>query len=119
MNYDAFLHTWNQALSTAGLMSLFPEQMVNLQSMDRTYRLIIPVGHNSARYSPFYVTMELSWRWDALLSARFATTEEDLIMQIYEKRDVHLDTASPWLHVDFNFHAGLQTDLYAPMPSSD
>lgn len=121
MNYDTFLQTWNRALSAAGLNlpGMFPDQTVNLQSMDRTYRVFIPFGHSSARYDPFYVTVELSWRWEALLSARFATTEEDMIMEIYEKREFYQDTASPWLRVDFAFHAGLQMDLYAPLPSPD
>lgn len=121
MNYDAFLQSWNQALSVAGLHlpGMFPDQTVNLQSMDRTYRVFVPIGHSSGRYEPFYVTIELSWCWEALLSARFATTEEDLIMEIYERRGVYQDTASPWLRVDFAFYAGLQMDRYALMPAPD
>jgi hypothetical protein len=121
MNYDAFLQAWNQALSAAGLNSpgMFPTQTVNLRSMDQTYQVFIPFGHSSGRYAPFYATVELSWRWEALLSARFATTEEDMVMEIYERREIYHDTASPWLRVDFAFHAGLQMDLYALPPSSD
>jgi len=121
MNYDTFLQTWNRALASARLNhpGMFPDQTLDLQSMDRSYRAFIPFGLSSHKYSPFTVTVEVSWRWDALLSARFATTEEDLIMQIYEERGLYQDTASPWLRVDFTFHASLPMDRYALLPSPE
>ncbi|MFA5874073.1 MAG: hypothetical protein WC832_08905 [Anaerolineales bacterium] len=121
MDYSDFLPTWNKALNTAGLNfpGLFPEQSVDLRSIDRTYRTFIPFGLSGHRFSPFHVTVELSWRWDALLSARFDTSEEDLLMQIYGEHGVHEDTDQPWLRVDFAFHAGLQKDLYALFPSPE
>jgi len=87
--------------------------------MERTYRAYVPFGLSDHRFSPFHVMVELSWRWDSLLSARFATTEEDMLMQIYGEHGVHEDTDQPWLRVDFVFHAGLQMDLYALFPSAE
>jgi hypothetical protein len=121
MDYSNFLLTWDNALNTAGLNSpgLFPEQSVGLRSMDHTYHAFVPFGLIDHRFSSFHVTVELSWRWNALLSARFATTEEDLLMQIYGEHGVHEDTDEPWLRVDFAFHASLKKDLYALFPSPE
>jgi hypothetical protein len=38
--------------------------------------------------------------WDALLSARFATNEEDMLMQIYGNFGIHGDTEPTWLRID-------------------
>jgi hypothetical protein len=38
--------------------------------------------------------------WDALLSASFATNEEDMLMQIYGNFGIHEDTEPPWLRID-------------------
>jgi hypothetical protein len=42
-----------------------------------------------------------------------------MITEIYERREVYQDTASPWLRVDFAFNASLQMDRYALMPAPD
>jgi len=64
----------------------------------------------------FYVTVKLSWEWDALLSARFSTTEEDMLMQIYGDFGIHENTEQPWLRVDISLNATLPHDHPMPLP---
>jgi hypothetical protein len=119
MNYDDFLHTWNEALRMARLFQpgLYPQESIELRSMDRTWHGFIPVAsRNSAPGDPFYVTVEVSWRWDALLAARFATTEEDFLTQVYRDHAGHENTQPPWLRIDFTFHATLPMGQPAPLP---
>ena len=75
MDYDAFRERWHEALSQAGLRSVpfWPTETVDLRHMDRRYQIYLHVHHKD-QTSPFHVTVELSWRWDALQSARTATT---------------------------------------------
>ena len=84
MDYANFRRSWDEALKRSGLVreKVFVEERVGLTSMDRLYQVVIPYrfGNNSPR--PFYITAKLSWRWDALLSARFATTEDDLLTEL-------------------------------------
>lgn len=71
MDYSDFLSTWNKALNIAGLNNLgfLPEQSVDLRSADRSYRAFVPFGLSDHRFSPFHVTVELSWRRDSLSSS--------------------------------------------------
>jgi hypothetical protein len=55
--------------------------------------------------SLFYVTATLSWRWDAALSARSATAEEDLLVEILGRDGSYLVTEQPWLRVDVTLNA--------------
>jgi hypothetical protein len=119
MDQSGFLSTWNKALDAAGLNIpvFFQDQSVDLRSMDRTYHAYVHFGLSSHPFDPFHVAVELSWRWTAFLSARFATTEEDLLMELYGEHGLYEDTDQPWLRVDFTFHAGVQRDLHFPFPS--
>jgi hypothetical protein len=68
---------WHEALQAASLLTTFPlwpTETIDLPTMDRTYRVMLP-WHRQTEAKRFSVTATLSWNWDALLSARFATTE--------------------------------------------
>lgn len=69
--------------------------------------------------SPFHVSGAISWRWDALQSARTATTEEDLLTELLGREDAYddIDTERPWLRVDLVLRAGLEYGKWLPMPS--
>jgi hypothetical protein len=83
MNYDSFRAAWQQALREAGLQPFLfpPTETVDLGRMSRTYQTDIHLG-SAQQAEPFYVTASLTWTWDALQSARTATTEEDLLMEL-------------------------------------
>lgn len=68
---------------------------------------------------PFHVAAELSWRWDALQTARTATTEEDVLMEWLGRDGYYLVTERPWLRVDVTLRATLPLDSPLPMPEAD
>ncbi len=118
MNYEQFRAIWHQALDEAGLLSFppRPSESVDLGRMSRTYRISVTPGREQ-RAKPFHVAAELSWRWDALQSARTETTEEDLLMELLGRDGYYLVTERPWLRVNVTLRAMLP--LYAPMPMPD
>jgi hypothetical protein len=118
MNYQEFVYLWGNALRRARFPYLHPSfshETVDLRSMDRTYRVYLH-GSEMDVSKLFHVSAEVSWVWDTLLSARFATTEEDLLMQIYEDFDVHEDTDLPWLRMDIVLNASNAYGELIPLP---
>jgi hypothetical protein len=83
--------------------------------MDRTYKNYL-WWPETPETKAFHVTAEISWVWDSLLSARFATTEEDMLMQIYGDFGIHEDTEPPWLRIDVTLHASISLDERFPLP---
>ena len=97
MNYDNFRLAWQEALAGAVLRIWgFPDEAIVLPDMARTYRTYVSLG-GMPPADAFNVTAELSWEWDALLSARSETTEEDMLMQILGDGRRNAPTESPWL----------------------
>jgi len=118
MNYQAFIHLWDKALRRARIPHPHPSfssETLDLRSMDRTHRVYL---HWSDLDVPrlFHVSAEITWKWDSLLSARFATTEEDLLMQIYGDFGVHEDTVLPWLRMDIVLNASITYGELIPLP---
>jgi hypothetical protein len=118
MNYDDFRTIWHEALSAARLLPFptWPTETIDLRHMTRAYSIIISRGSRE-HTRPFYVTTGLSWVWDALQSARMATTEEDLLIELLGQDGCDLVTERPWLRVDVTLNATLPA--YAPLPLSD
>jgi hypothetical protein len=119
MDYDEFRRLWHEALARAGLVSVpfRPTETVDLQHMDRAYKVYMPMSHGN-QTGPFHVTVELSWRWSALQSARTATTEEDLLVTLLGEDGYEADTERPWVRVDVNLHATLPDGDPTPMPDA-
>jgi hypothetical protein len=120
MNYDLFRTLWHEALETANLVNLpfQPVETVELDGMSRTHEIAVALS-GAQPASPFYVTATLSWRWDAALSARSATTEEDLLVDILGQDGYYLVTERPWLRVDVTLNATVPLDSPLPMPGAD
>ena len=119
MDYADFRRSWDEALKRSGLVreKVFVEERLGLTSMDRLYQVVIPYrfGNNSPRL--FYITAELSWRWDALLSARFATTEDDLLTELLGRKHPK-SSELPILRVDVGLQASVPRDGFFPFPGS-
>ena len=118
MDYQEFINLWLEALGQArfpGLHLPHPSETIDIHSMDRTYRCYLWWPERPETRA-FNVTAEISWVWDSLLSARFATTEEDLLMQIYGDFGIHEDTEPPWLRIDMALHASISLDKSFPLP---
>jgi hypothetical protein len=120
MNYDLFRKLWHEALETASLVNLpfQPIENVELEGMNRTHEITVALS-GAQPASPFYVTATLSWRWDAALSARSATTEEDLLVEILGRDGYYLVTEQPWLRVDVVLNATVPLDSPLPMLGAD
>lgn len=119
MNYDQFRTLFEEALRAARMMRPFSrrEETISLGGMSRAYETRVALGTQSP--PPFYVTATLCWKWDAALSARFATTEEDLLTEILGRDGSYLVTERPWLRVDVKLNASLPWGEPLPMPASD
>lgn len=118
MDYQEFADLWHEALKQArfpGLHLLCFNETIDIRSMDRTYRTHL-WWPETPETRAFQVTADISWVWDALLSARFATTEEDMLMQIYGDFGIHEDTEPPWLRIDITLHASISLDRRFPLP---
>jgi hypothetical protein len=120
MNYDQFRATWHEALDAAGLwpFSPLPSEAVDLRWLHRTYQINISL-RSVHRAGPFHISAGLSWKWDAALAARTATTEEDLLIEVLGKDGYYLVTEQPWLRVDVTLRATLPMDSPLPMPDAD
>ena len=106
MTYEDFKATWVQAVRSAlPLAGVEPvEESLELRSMDRVVRSFVePHGGQHAR--PFHVSAELGFRWDALQTARTATTEEDRVAALFGRERQRPRTAHPWLRVDVTLRA--------------
>lgn len=120
MNYDEFRKAWGRALRESGLPLLSAREgdaTLDLRSMDRTFTTYVePLGGQEAE--PFHVAATLSWRWDSLLTARTATTEEDMLVELLGREDSRaVETERPWLRVDVTLHASLPYGKPIAMPA--
>jgi hypothetical protein len=120
MNYQEFRDLWHDALQAARLQIPYPigpTERINLRDMSRSYELIIYGGANP-KCEPFHLTATITWNWDAVLSARYETTEEDMLMQIFGDFGIHDDdTVPPRLRMDVSLSAGVVYGTVYPMPA--
>jgi hypothetical protein len=118
MRYEEFKLLWDQALRESGLpFMLQGQESLDLRSMERRYEVYVePLGGQDVK--PFHVTAALSWRWSPLLTARSATTEEDLLTELLGREDSHeAETEKPWLRVDIALRAAAPYGNPLPMPA--
>jgi hypothetical protein len=119
MNYDQFRTVWHEALGEAGLLPFapWPSEAVDLRWMRRTYSIYVSL-RGVQRAGPFGINAGLSWKWDAALAARSATTEEDHLIELLGQDGYYLVTEQPWLRVDVTLRAMLPMDSPLPMPDA-
>jgi hypothetical protein len=120
MNYQEFCELWHAALQAARLQIPYPigpTERINLRNMSRSYELII-YGGLHPKCEPFHPTATIEWEWDATLSARYETTEEDMLMQLFGDFGIHEDdTVPPRLRMDVCLSAGIAYGTMNPMPA--
>jgi len=121
MNYDEFKSSFLASLKDSGLPLIsagLGEEILDLRSMDRTCTVHVePVGRQIG--GPFRVTGSISWRWDALHTARTATREEDLLTELLGREEGgEIDTERPRLRVDIRLRAGLDYGKSIPLPAA-
>jgi hypothetical protein len=117
MNYEDFRAAWNEALLASRLpATIRATETVCLRSMDREYKAVVePFGGQDA--APFHVTAEMSWTWDALITARSRSIEEDTLVELLGRESAEgIDTVAPCLRVDVILRASAPYDSPIPMP---
>jgi hypothetical protein len=119
VNYDEFKSVFMSALRESGLpmIGLTPEEVLGLRSADRTLTLgVEPIDREIGR--PFHIAATISFHWDALQTARTATCEENLIVELLGREGAQdIETERPWLRVDIKLRAGLEWGKGIPMPA--
>jgi hypothetical protein len=119
VNYDAFKAVFLHALQESGLPTIGegPEETLDFRSTDRTVKVFVePVRR--ALTGRFHVSGLVSWRWDALQTARTTTTEEDLLTELLGREaGARVKTERPWLRIDLELRAGLEAGQSIAMPS--
>jgi hypothetical protein len=120
MNYESFRAAFEHALKESKLrmMGLWGEESLDTRSLDRTYEVHVePLGGQDAE--PFFVAASISFRWDALSTARTATREEDTLMELYGPDGIpKRKTTRPYHRIDIKLNASLMDGKELPLPSS-
>ena len=115
MNYQEFVDLWRSAWCQTRfqlLHTLNPVETIDIHSMERTYNTAY-VWPTMGLTAPFSGCVEISWTWNALLTARPSTTEEDFLMETYGEFGIHEDTVPPWLRIDILFETYAS---FVPLP---
>ena len=119
MNYQEFRGLWHDALQAARLQipqTIGPTERINLRDMSRSYELVLFSSLHS-KCEPFHLVTTIQWDWDTTLSARYATTEEDLLMEIFGDFGVYdNDTVLPQLRMDVCLSASIPFGSIYPLP---
>ena len=118
MNYQKFRDLWHDALQATRLpipYPINPTEQINLGDMSRTYELVLFSGLHP-KCEPFHIATTVEWEWDATLSARYVTTEEDMLMQIFGDFGIHENTVSPQLRIDVRLTAAVPYGMIFPIP---
>jgi hypothetical protein len=117
MRYEQFKTAWDDAFRSSGLSAPFGfTENLDIASTSRTYEVFIsPIGGFGS--PPITVMGTLSWRWKALHTARAATTEEDMLAELFGRRDVRRPvTAQPWIRIDILLSATFDYGKEIPFP---
>ena len=120
MRYDEFKSMFVAALRHSGLTTIGPppsDEVLDLRTTDRTVTVYVePPGRDMG--GPFHISGAISWRWDALQQARTATTEEDMLTELFGREDaLGQETVHPRLRVDITLRASLEYGKPIAMPS--
>ena len=122
VNYDAFKSAFIAARRESGLpmIGLAGHEKLDPSTLDREYVVYVePIGSRDIT-QPFHVSASVSFRWDAFLTARTATIEEDVLTELLGREAAHgIETEQPWIRVDIALRAGLDYGKSLPMPSPD
>jgi len=119
MHYTAFKSFFTHALAEAGLLDPVtrPRETIDIDNMDRRYSIRLGLGAQQPA-EPFTVTCKLNWRWDALKSARAASTEQDLLTELHDRDEAaDMDTERPWLRAEVKLFASLPWGASSTLPN--
>jgi hypothetical protein len=119
MRYNEFREGLEGALTDADLLPShhFRTETIDTATTARYYEIIL--GHDMAqRARPFHVTAILSYRWNPFESARSYTTEEDLVTELFGRKNTRFKTTPRWLRMDIVLNARLPHESAISMPEA-
>jgi hypothetical protein len=117
MRYEDFRAAFDDALreSKLRMIRLWGEESLDVRSLDRSYEVHVePLGGQDAE--PFFVAATISFKWDALNTARTNTREEDMLTELFGREGSKRKTEKPWLRLDIRLNASLMDGQQIPMP---
>jgi hypothetical protein len=117
MTFEEFLAAWGRAVADSRLPRVgVTSTSLDLRNLDREVETRVePLGGQYAE--PFFVTAGLAFRWSALQTARGATIEEDVLVELLGRDGAEdVDTDHPWVRVDITFSATVSYGKPLPMP---
>jgi hypothetical protein len=92
------------------------KETLDLGSTDRVFAVgVEPLDRDIGK--PFHVSAAISFRWDALQTARTVTREDDVVTELVGEEARESETERPWLRVDIELRAGLEWGKGIPMPT--
>ena len=108
MRYEEFRDQLEHALREAGVpFSHFSrKEAIVLPASSRVYEIIVGMEARQ-RAEPFHVTAMLAFCWDPFQSARSYTTEEDLLTELFGRKQRERKTTPRWERLDITFRAKL------------
>lgn len=117
MRYDEFRDQFQDALREAGLFGYIhrPLETIDLINTSRRWEVSFwqPAPQSAA---PFHVSARIAFDWDPVNAARAYTCEEDLIMELFGRRQGQRKTEPRWARVDLKLYADLPYGSTTPMP---
>lgn len=120
MHYEEFTGALARALEDADLAPTQTATTLNPETLSRVHTLYVePVGGQTVS-EPFFVTAKVEIAWHPLLTARSATTEEDMLREITGNSNVETlpDTERPYLRLDITLRAALPSGRSLSLPSA-
>lgn len=107
MHYEDFRASFLEALGSSGLRRFtpWPKETMDMSTTDRAFEVYVELP-SAEREGQFYANATISWRWSAMLTARFTTTEEDFLTQVFGRDKDDVETEQPVLRIDVELHAG-------------
>lgn len=118
MRYEAFRDLWLERTRESGLRPFgFTHETLDTESLDRRFEIRVePVGGQDAE--GYTTTAKLSWRWDSLMTARSATTEDDMVTELFGRQFDQPATEPLWLRVNVELAARLHHGTDRPLPAA-
>jgi len=119
MRYEQFRTAWESAQRTARLrmMGVAPDETLDQCSLTRTFS----VNFEGPRAEPFFIGAHVSWEWNALLTARSATTEDDMLTELFGRTTTGRGRkmTPPSVRVDVAFKASLMWGKSVVLPTQE
>lgn len=118
MRYDEFRDQFQDALHDVGLFFPYGEKPVEtIDTVNTSRRWKIYIRQSASEKSePFHISGRIAFDWDPFNAARGYTCEEDLLTELFGRRQRPMKTEKRWTRVDLALHANLPYGSTTPMP---